>query len=83
MQHFIPCRDTCMVEQLAELYARHIFRLHGLPKTIISDRGSQFIAKFWRALCKALKIEALLSTPYYLETDGQTEKVNAILEQYL
>ena len=72
-----------MAEQLAELYARHIFGLYGLPKTIISDQGSQFIAKFWRALCKASKIEALLSTPYHSETDGQTEKVNPILEQYL
>ena len=83
MRYFIPCQDTCTAEQLAELYAHHIFRLHGLPKTIISDRGSQLIAKFWRALCKALKIEALLSTPYHPETDGQTERVNAILEQYL
>ena len=83
MRHFIPCWDTCMVEQLAELYVRYIFRLHRLPRTIISDRGSQFIAKFWRALCKALKIEALISTPCHLETDGQTERVNAILEQYL
>ena len=83
MRHFIPCRDTCPAEQLAELYARHIFRLHGLPKTIISDRGTQFIDKFWRALYKTLKIEALLSTPYHPETDGQTKRVNAILEQYL
>ena len=81
--HFIPCWDTYTAEQLAEHYARHIFRLHGLPRTIILDRGSQFIAKFWRALCKALKIEAFLSTPYYSETDGQTERVNAILKQYL
>ncbi len=69
-----------MAEQLAELYARHIFRLHGLPKSIVSDRGTQFIAKFWRALCKALKIESILSTPYHPETDGQTERLNAILE---
>ena len=72
-----------MAEQLAELYARHIFRLHGLPKTIVSDRRSQFITKFWRALCKALKIGVLLSTPYHPEIDGQTERVNAILGQYL
>ena len=43
----------------------------------------QFIAKFWKGLCKILKIEALLSTPYNSETDGQTERMNAILEQYL
>lgn len=83
MRNFIPCRDTCTAEQLADLYARHIFRLHGLPQSIISDRGTQFTAKFWKALCKALKIEALLSTPFHPQTDGQTERSNAILEQYL
>ena len=83
MQHFIPCRDTCTAEQLADLYARHIFRLHGLPKTIVSDLGTQFVAKFWKALCRILKIEALLSSPYHPETDGQTERINVILEQYL
>ena len=46
MRYFIPCRDTCTAEQLAKLYAHHIFQAHGLPKTIISHRGSQFIAKF-------------------------------------
>ena len=83
IQHFIPCGDTCTAGQLAELYARHVFQLHGLPKTIVSDQGSQFIAKFWRALCKALKIKPLLSIPYHSETDRQTERVNAILGQYL
>ena len=83
MRHFIPRRDTCTAEQLADLYARHIFRLHGLPESIISDRGTQFTAKFWRALCRILKIEALLSTPFHPQTDGQTERSNAILEQYL
>jgi hypothetical protein len=83
MRHFIPCRDTCSAEELADLYARHIFRLHGLPKTIISDRGPQFIAKFWKAFCVITKMEGHLSTPYHPETDGQTERMNAILEQYL
>ena len=73
----------CTAEQLADLYAWNIFRLHGLPKTVVSDQGTQFIAKFWKGLCKILKIEALLSTPYHPETDGQTERMNAILQQYL
>ena len=83
MRHFIPYRDTCIAEQLADLYAWNIFRLHGLPKTVVSDRGTQFIAKFWKGLYKILKIEALLLTHYHLETDGQTERINAILAQYL
>ena len=83
MQHFIPCQDTCTAEQLADLYVWNIFRLHDLPKTVVSDQGTQFIAKFWKGLYNILKIEALLSTPYNPETDGQTECMNAILEQYL
>jgi len=83
MRHFVPCQDTCTAEPLANLYSRHIFRLHRLPESIISDRGTQFTAQFWRALCRILKIEALLSTTFHLQTDGQTERSNAILEQYL
>ena len=83
MHHFIPYHDTKTAEQLAELYARYIFPLHDLPKSIVSDRGLQFIARFWRALCKTLKINSPLSTPYHAETDGQTERINAILEHYL
>src|SRR5436305_10355508 len=74
MRHLIPCRDTVTAEQLADLYVRHVFRLHGLPTFIVSDRGPQFIAKFWRSLCEALKIEVKLSTSYHAPTDGQTER---------
>ena len=83
MRHFVACRDTTTAEELALLYIRNIFRLHGLPRAIISDRGTQFVADFWLALCKHLKIEAKLSTPHHPETDGQTERLNAVLEQYL
>ena len=83
MRHFIPCRDTCTAEQLAGLFARHVFRLHRLPESIISDRGTHFTAKFWCARCNILGIELLLSTPFHPKTDGQTERMNAILEQYL
>lgn len=83
MCHLIPCLDTWTAEQLAELFLLHVFRLHGLPRSIVSDRGSLFNSKFWRALCKRLKIEARLSTPYHPETDGQTERLNAVMEQYL
>ena len=83
MRHLIPCRNTCTAEQLADLYARHIFWLHGLPESIISDQGTQFTAQFWRGLYRTLKIEALLSTPFHPQTDSQTERSNAILEQYL
>ena len=50
MRHFIPCRDTCTAEQLADLYTQNIFHLHGLPETVVSDRGMQFITKFWKSI---------------------------------
>jgi hypothetical protein len=83
MRHLITCRDTCTSEELADLYLKNIARHHGLPKTIISDRGTQFVAKFWTAVCEAWGIELKLSTAYHPETDGQTERLNAVMEQYL
>jgi len=56
---------------------------HGTPTDIVSDRGKHFISRFWRSLCQLLGIKANLSTAYHPETDGQTERVNQILEQYL
>jgi hypothetical protein len=83
MRHLITCRDTCTSEELAELYLKNVARHHGLPKTIISDRGTQFVAKFWTAACEAWGIKLKLSTAYHPETDGQTERLNAVMEQYL
>jgi len=83
MRHLILCREKTSAEQLAELYIRNIVRLHGLPQSVVFDRGPQFISAFWKALCKTLEIEIKLSTPYHSETDGQTERFNVVMEQYL
>ena len=83
MRHFTPCQTSCDAEGVARLYIRYIWKLHGLPRTIVSDRGPQFVATFWKHLTRRLDIKNLLSTAYYPETDGQTERMNAILEQYL
>jgi transposase InsO family protein len=83
MRHFVPCRDTCTAEELATLFLDNIYRFHGLPKSVISDRGPQFIAAFWKAICIRLGIDRRLSTAYHPETDGQTERMNAVLEQFL
>ena len=83
MRHLIPCRDSCTAENLADLYLRNVARYHGLPKTIISDRGTQFISQFWKAVCEAWGVTLKLSTAYHPETDGQTERLNAVMEQYL
>jgi len=82
-RHLIPCKSTCNAEDVARLFRDHIWKLHGLPETIISDRGTQFVNGFWAHLNRILRTRALLSTAYHPETDGQTERMNAILEQYL
>ena len=61
----------------------HILCLHGVPKTIISDRGTQFIARFWEQLHACLGIHLIRSSAYHPQTDGQTERVNQIVEDML
>jgi transposase InsO family protein len=83
MRHLIPCKATCNSEETARLYLHHVWKLHGLPSTIISDRGPQFVSQFWKYLNRQLRIKSLLSTAAHPQTDGQTERFNAVLEQYL
>ncbi|MBW0509320.1 hypothetical protein O181_049035 [Austropuccinia psidii MF-1] len=61
----------------------NIFSKNGMPSRIVSDRGSLFVSSFWTNLCLHLKISRHLSSAYHPETDGQTERVDKILEQYL
>ena len=83
MRHLIPCTKETGSEDLAWLYLKEVFRLHGLPLSIISDRGPQFISEFWKALTKRLKIDVKLSTAFHPQTDGKSERINAITEQYI
>lgn len=69
--------------ELARLFCRDVWKLHGLPDTVVSDRGSLFVAEFWKAVCHRLRINIALSTAYHPETDGGTEIANAYMEQYL
>jgi transposase InsO family protein len=83
MAHFIPCSETITAAETAQLFLSHVFKLHGLPDSIVSDRGPQFRSAFWKEILKLLKIKPLLSTAYHPETDGQTERINQVLDQYL
>ncbi|MBW0550161.1 hypothetical protein O181_089876 [Austropuccinia psidii MF-1] len=67
----------------AHLFIKNIFSKHGIPTGIVSDRSSLFVSSIWNNVCPQLKILRELSTAYHPETDGQTERVNQILEQYL
>ena len=64
-QHFVPCLTTIDAQGLATLFIDNIFRLHGLPDSIVSDRGPQFAADFWRFLCASLGIATRLSTAFH------------------
>ena len=81
--HLPPFHTTISAEGLAELFCDRVFRYHGLPESIVSGRGPQFASRFWKHLCHCLRVEPRLSTAFQPETDGQTERVNAIMEQHL
>jgi reverse transcriptase-like protein/integrase-like protein/chromodomain-containing protein len=80
---FLPCQKTIDGPEVARLYLTHLVPLFGLPKWIISDRDPCFASQFATTLCRALGIQQNLSTAFYPRTDGQTERMNAWLEQYL
>ena len=81
--HVIPTHSTIMARGLAVLFRDHVWKLHGLPETVLSDRGPQFVAGFMKELNDILGIRTKLSTAYHPQTDGQTERVNQEVEQYL
>jgi transposase InsO family protein len=81
--HFIPVKTTYSGAKLMELYMLRIMCLHGVPKKIMSDRGSQFTSKFWEKLHESMDTKLNFSLAYHLQTDGQTERTNQILEDML
>jgi transposase InsO family protein len=81
--HFIPVRTTYSGAKLVELYMSRIVCLHGVPKKIVSDRGSQFTSKFWENLHESMDTKLNFSSAYHPHTDGQTERTNQILEDML
>ena len=82
-RHYIGTTKELNAKGLADLFLKHVWKHHGLPQSIVSDCGSQFINDFWGFLCKKLSITAQLLTAWHPETDGQTEQINGVMEQYL
>jgi transposase InsO family protein len=80
---FIPVKTTYSGAKLAELYMSRIVCLHGVPKRIVSDIGSQFTSKFWEKLHESMDTKLNFSSAYHPQTDGQTERTNQILEDML
>jgi transposase InsO family protein len=81
--HFIPVRTTYQAPDIARVFISEIVRLHGVPKRIISDRGSMFTGRFWTSFQEVLGTQLNFSTAYHPETDGQTERMNQTLEDML
>uniref|UniRef100_A0AAQ4QR85 Gypsy retrotransposon integrase-like protein 1 n=1 Tax=Gasterosteus aculeatus aculeatus TaxID=481459 RepID=A0AAQ4QR85_GASAC len=74
--HFVPLPKLPSALETANLLVLHVFRLHGIPLDIVSDRGPQFASRVWKAFCQALGASVSLSSGYHPQTNGQTERVN-------
>ncbi len=83
MVHYKPVKVTIDASDLAEVIIEVVVRHHGLSDSIVSDRGSVFIAKFWSSLYYFLGIKQKLSTAFHPQIDSQTERQNSIIEAYL
>jgi hypothetical protein len=70
--HFIPVKSTCKEIDIANMFMKEIFRLHGIPKEIISDRDTKFTSNFWKSLFANFSTKLLFSTAYHPQTDGHT-----------
>jgi transposase InsO family protein len=81
--HFVPVKTQYATEKLADLYVEHMLRLHGAPRSIVSDRGTQFVAKFWQSFHQLLGTTLSYNIAFHPQTDGQTERVNQVLEDML
>ena len=81
--HFIPGKSTFSVSKWAQIYVREVVRLHGVPVSIVSDRDPRFTSNFWKSLQTALGTRLDFSTAFHPQTDGQTERLNQVLEDML
>jgi hypothetical protein len=80
---YIPCNKTCTSAQLADIFVKEIVCKYGMPKGIVSDRGSVFTSAYWSSFCYEAQVKRRLSTAFHPQTDGQTERQNQTLEHYL
>jgi hypothetical protein len=79
----VPCHKTVTTEEIAQLYVTYVYRYHGAPDSAVSDRGPQFVSRFWAEFCRILGVKRKLLTAFHPQTDGQTEIMNQYLDQRL
>ena len=78
--HFIPLTKLPSASETAQLLVQHVVRLHGIPTDIVSNRGPQFTARFWKLFCTLLGTSVSLSSGFHPQSNGQTERANQCLE---
>lgn len=83
MAHFIPCKNESTAQDMARLFVDHVWKLRGMPLRITTDRGPEFTNKFIAALCELVGTKHCKSTAYHPQSDGQTERMNRVLEDML
>ena len=83
MCHLAPCLKTTDTPEFTHLFLDNVIRLHGIPESLVSNRGSIFMSHFWKSLASMVDLKRRLSTACYSQTDGQTERMNQTVEQYL
>ena len=83
MAHFVPCHKDITAEESSELFIDNCYRLHGVPKVIVSDRDPKFVGKFWQSFMRKLNTKLNMSTARHPRTDGLTERVNESMQTLL
>src|SRR5690606_40659264 len=81
--HFVPSKTTDSATDVARLFFANVFRLHGMPTSIVSDRDAKFTSHFWKELHRLMDVKLAMSTAFHPQTDGQTERANQTLETIL
>jgi hypothetical protein len=79
----IPTNSTVSAQQVSQLFLKDVYRLHGLPRKIISDRDITFTGKFWQELHRLVQTKLAMSSSFHPQTDGRTERANRTLEEML
>jgi hypothetical protein len=81
--HFIPMKQTSSTTDLVRLYIKEVVRLHGVPKSIVSNQDSKFVSKFWQSFHNAMGTKLDMSVAFHPQTDGQSEHIIHTLEDML